>query len=331
MLSDVRSYYGFARDFAQAGYFETAHSQQIVRELSYEIRAGKLVTLSGIVGCGKTTTLRRIQEALAQDKEILVSKSLSVEKSQLSLAVLINALFYDLAIEKDFKIPTQPEKRERVLRDLIRKRQKPIALFVDDAHDLQAKTLVGLKRLIEVVRDGNGTLSVVLAGHPKLKNDLRRPTMEEIGSRATIFDLEGFGGEKLPYLRWLLIQCLNTKGKADVTPEERLEAVITDEAMVFLSGKLSTPLQFETYLTRSFEEGYKVAQKPITVDVITSILAKNIDDLEPQLTRHGYNAKVLSEVLNAKPREIRALLRGQLPPGRAQELQHEMLAVGIPI
>jgi hypothetical protein len=36
---------------------------------------------------------------------------------------------------------------------------------------------VGLKRLIEVVRDGNGTLSVVLAGHPKLKNDLRRPTM----------------------------------------------------------------------------------------------------------------------------------------------------------
>jgi len=25
------------------------------------------------------------------------------------------------------------------------------------------------------------------------------------------------------------------------------------------------------------------------------------------------------------------LLRGQPPPGRAQELQHEMLAVGIPI
>ena len=41
-----------------------------------------------------------------------------MEKSQLSLPVLINALFCDLAIEKDFKLPTQPEKRERVLRDL---------------------------------------------------------------------------------------------------------------------------------------------------------------------------------------------------------------------
>jgi hypothetical protein len=112
---------------------------------------------------------------------------------------------------------------------------------------------------------------------------------------------------------------------------DKIEAVITDEAVVMLSDKLSTPLQFETYLTQSFEEGYRVAQKPVTVDVITSILAKDINDLEPRLTRQGYNAKVLAEVLNAKPREIRALLRGQLTPGRAQELQHEMLAVGIPL
>ena len=74
----------------------------------------------------------------------------------------------------------------------------------------------------------------------------------------------------------------------------------------------------------------KVGQKPITVEVIENILA-NIDELEPRLTRHGYNAKVLAEALNAKPREIRALLRGQLPPGRAQELHQEMLAVGIPL
>jgi type II secretory pathway predicted ATPase ExeA len=329
MLSDVRSYYGFSKDFGQAGYFETGQSQQIVKELNHEIRAGKLVTLSGIVGCGKTTMLRRIQDSLAQDKEILVSKSLSVEKSQLSLPVLINALFYDLAIEKDFKIPTQPEKRERVLRDLIRKRQKPIALFIDDAHDLQAKTLVGLKRLIEVVKDGSGILSVVLAGHPKLKNDMRRPTMEEIGSRAAIFDLEGLGSDKLSYLRWLLTQCLSQRGKGE--PADKIEAVLTDEALDFLSSRLSTPLQFETYLTRSFEEGYRVGQKPVTVQVMETILSRDINELEPRLTRHGYNAKVLAEVLNAKPREIRALLRGQLAPGRAQELQHEMLAVGIPI
>jgi hypothetical protein len=128
--------------------------------------------------------------------------------------------------------------------------------------------------------------------------------MEEIGSRAAIFDLEGFGGEKLSYLKWLLMQCLSTKSKGETVSTDRIEAILTDDAMVLLSGKLSTPLQFETYLTRSFEEGYRIGQKPVTVEVIESILAKNIDDLEPRLTRHGYNAKVLAEVLNAKPREM---------------------------
>jgi len=69
-LTDVRNYYGLARDFGQAGYFETEHSEQIVGELKLEIKAGKLVAFSGIVGCGKTTMLRRVQEALSQYKEI---------------------------------------------------------------------------------------------------------------------------------------------------------------------------------------------------------------------------------------------------------------------
>jgi type II secretory pathway predicted ATPase ExeA len=237
MLSDVRNYYGLAKDFGQAGYFETEDSEQIVRELKLEIKTGKLLALSGIIGSGKSTMLRRTQEALAQDKEILVSKSLSVEKGQISLATLIMALFYDLAIEKDFKIPTQPERRERALRDLIRKRQRPIALFIDDAHDLHSKTLIGLKRLIEVVRDSGGTLSVVLAGHPKLKNDLRRPSMEEIGSRATIFELEGLGSEKRTYIKWLLTQ--------STAPKTKIEGIITEDALATLTEKLSTPLQFE--------------------------------------------------------------------------------------
>ena len=323
MLSDVRNYYGLAKDFGQAGYFETEHSEQIVRELKLEIKASKLLALSGIIGSGKSTMLRRTQEALAQDKEVLVSKSLSVEKGQISLATLIMALFYDLAIEKDFKIPTQPERRERALRDLIRKRQRPIALFIDDAHDLHSKTLIGLKRLIEVVRDSGGTLSVVLAGHPKLKNDLRRPSMEEIGSRATIFELEGLGSEKRTYIKWLLTQ--------STAPKTKIEGIITEDALATLSEKLSTPLQFEFYLTRALEEAHKVGQKPVEADIIDNVLAKDINGLEPRLTREGYNTKVLAELLNAKPREIKAFLRGQLTPGRTQELQTELLAAGIPL
>ena len=78
---------------------------------------------------------------------------------------------------------TQPELKERKLLALIQKCRKTVVLFVDEAHDIQHSTLVQIKRIIELVRSNGGTLSVVLVGHPKLKNDLRRPSLEEIGAR----------------------------------------------------------------------------------------------------------------------------------------------------
>lgn len=310
-------YYGLTRDFRYVGYFETEHHRQVSHTLKTAIKHGALVALSGIVGCGKTTVLQRIQDLLRQEKEILVSKSLAVEKERVNLGTLIMALFYDVATEKEVSIPTQPEKRERRLLDLIRKRQKPIALFIDEAHDLHGKTLVGLKRLMELVRDGGGTLSVVLAGHPKLKNDLCRPTMEEIGSRATVFTLDGIKGHQRPYIAWLLDQCTH-HCEADV---------LTEAAM----DMLASPLQIEQYLTLALEEAYKIGQKPVTEEVIESVLAKDINGLEPTLTRHGYHPKVLAELLHVRPAEIQSLFHGRLSPSRAQELRDEMLAAGVPL
>ena len=323
MLSDVKEYYGLARDFGKSGYFETVQSQQTFKELRLAIKGGKLVALSGIVGSGKSMTLQRIQDTLIQEKEILVARSLAIEKSKINLATLMMALFLDLATDKDGRMPTQTERRERALLELIRKRHKPIALFIDEAHDLHAKTLIGLKRLIEVVRNGGGTLSVVLAGHPKLKNDLSRPSMEEIGARATVFDLEPLGPERLKYINWLIGQALTAKVKVD--------ALITTEALALLSERLTTPLQFEQYLTRAFEEAYKIGQKPVGTDIVESVLAPDIDALDARLVRNGYNVKHLCELLNSKPREINAFIRGQLPPERTQQLSSQLLAVGVPL
>ena len=173
------------------------------------------------------------------------------------------------------------------------------------------------------MRASGGKLSVVLAGHPKLTNDLRRANMEEIGTRATVFMLDGVKGEQEAYITWLLEQCTQE--------DQALDELITDEALMLLVERLATPLQIEYYLSRAFEEGYRAGQKPITPEVINMALVNDLDDLEPRLTRHGYNVKALSEMLNVRPREIRSFLHGQLPPSRTQELQQEMLAVGIPL
>jgi type II secretory pathway predicted ATPase ExeA len=323
MLTEVMEYYHLVRVFRKAGYFETERQKQLFKEIAAAIHSGRMVALTGIVGCGKTVTLRRLWEELQKEGRITVSKSLSVEKDKATLATLIAALFFDLSPDKDVKVPGQGEKRERELRELIKKSKKPVALFVDEGHDLHAKTLTGLKRLIEVVEDGGGILSPVVAGHPKLKNDLRRPTMEEIGYRTSVFSLDDLIGPTREYSHWLLSRCLAEGIEVGEAMEE--------EALDLLASRLKTPLQIEQHLTLAFEAGFEVGSKPVTTEIVDSILSKRIDDLEPKLTRHGYDVRSLAERFDAKPAEIRSLFRGELDVKRARDLQKQMLAAGLPL
>ena len=323
MLTEVMEHFRLVKEFNKAGYYETDHQKQMFKDIKFAIHSGKLVAITGIIGCGKTTTLRRLFDVLEKEGKMIVSKSLCVEKKRTTLPTLIAALFYDLSTDKEIKIPKDGEKRERELRNLIKKGKKPVALFVDEAHDLHYSTLTGLKRLIEVVEDSGGILSVVLAGHPKLKNDLRRPMMEEIGYRTTVFSLEGIVGNQREYIEWLVSEC---------TIDDTVSSDILDaEAIELLATRLRTPLQIEQHLTLAFEAAYRVAVKPVTTVIIESVLSKQIDDLEPTLTRHGYDVSGLAEQFNAKPAEIKLLFRGQLDPPRARELQEQMLAAGLPL
>ncbi len=219
-------------------------------------------------------------------------------------------------------ISSQSERRERDLQELFRRAKKPVALFVDDAHDLHPRTLVALKRLTEVVTEGGGQLSVVLVGYPRLRNDLRRPQMEEIGDRATVFEFGGLRDRQRDYIDWVLRSCL----EEGVEPEE----VIGEATATLLAARLKTPLQIGQHLVRAFEAGFEIGARPVDESVAEAVLSLRIDDLEPRLTRNGYDVRSLAEQFDARPTEIRRLLRGDLDSARSAELIGEMRAAGLP-
>lgn len=322
MRVEVMEHYGLSQPIVQAGYYETAHHKQLIKDIRGAIEQGRLVDVCGVVGSGKTVTLRRLQQLLKEEKKVIVARSLSVEKQKIKLATLINALFYDLTQDKVVQIPKQGERRERELQKLVKKGKRPVALFVDEAHDLNGHTLIGLKRLMETVEDGGGRLSVVLAGQPKLRNDLRRLTMEEIGYRTDIFTLDGITGSQREYIQWLLSASAE-RGK----PED----ILTTEAIEQLAEKLRTPLQIQLHLTLAMEVGYQTGEKPITASLIESVLSRQLNDLEPILTRHGYRLKEMVELFDARPAEIRAFFNNQLDPVRSSEFRDRLLAIGLPI
>ena len=180
-----------------------------------------------------------------------------------------------------------------------------------------------MKRLMEVIARGGGSLSIVLIGHPKLRNDLRRPAMEEIGHRTDILPFEGLGEEARVYLDWLIGQCA---GK-----DAAIDQIIETAALDLMAERLNTPLQFAEYLNRAFEAGFRTGQKPVTADIVEATLAPDFDDLEPRLTRQGYSVKALADQFHAKPAEIRRFLNGQLDSTRTRELADQMRMAGLAV
>ena len=323
MRVEVMAHYGLAIPLNQAGYYETERHKELMKDIRGAINEGRLIAVCGLIGSGKTVTLRRLQQLLEDEKKVTVSRSLAIDKPSVKLATLLAALFYDLSTEKNVRIPTSVERREREFLDLLKKNKRPVALFVDEAHDLNSQTLIGLKRLMELVEHGDGKLSIVLAGHPKLKNDLQRPTMEEVGFRTEVFSLDRITGSQREYIQWLLACC--TQGRAEA------ESILTEDAIDLLASKLRTPLQVQRYLTLALEAAYQAGEKPVSPEVVGSVLSRQIDDLEPTLTRNGYRLKDLTEQFDAKPAEIKALFTNSLDPARTAELRDKMLRAGLPI
>jgi len=194
---------------------------------------------------------------------------------------------------------------------------KPVVLFIDEAQDLHGNTLSALKKLSEMAKSSKQTLTIILAGQPKLKNTIRSPKMEEIGSRAYVIDLdEQIIGKKDKYLQWAISQCLNKGIKTD--------KLITKEALIHLAENLITPLQIISHFNRALEIGFSAGIKPINKDVIEQVLKPHGGALESKYARSGYRTATLAKILHTSEKEITQWFLGKLPELRVTEIKEAL-------
>ena len=323
MYTEIMEFFGLKQPLVCASYYETEQRKKIYRELKFLLPAGGIYALTGMVGAGKTTLLNQIQQELELESNITISRSLSTEKNRLNVGTIYLALFYDLTKnDKNFKIPTKGEKRERQLLDIIKKQKKPVALFIDEAHDIHGQTLTALKRIVEIIAHSGCQLSIILAGHPKLGNSLSTSSIEEIGARTKIFSIDDAMGSMEKYIEWLFKQCLHEKTK--------INDVITPEAITRLAKALITPLQVHKYLISAMELAYSTATKPITEEVINKALAPDLNSIEAQLARIGYQVPAICDFLHASPKEVKDFLYGKTS-SRKNEFITAIRSIGVAV
>ena len=88
-------------------------------------------------------------------------------------------------------------------------------------------------------------------------------------------------------------------------------------------------LQINHYFWKSLVKAYQIGQKPVDIDTLKEVISKDLNGIEATLKRYGYDIKALSETMDAKPAEIRSFFKGRLASGRANEIQGEILKLGI--
>lgn len=327
MYIEANEFYGLKKFFSEAGYYETDAHRRAYSDIKALSQTGGIFALIGSVGSGKTTLLNKIQQDLEKAGNIAISRSLSVEKKALKITTLYVALFCDLSPKtknnNGIKIPTAQEQRDRALIDLMKKQNKPTVLIIDEAHDIHGLTLISMKRLIENVKSKGATLSIILAGHPKLGNALASPAMEEIGTRAKPFYIDQAIDNKEKYITWLFNQCLQEKKK----PQD----VITPEAIQKLAETYETPLQIQHYLTKALQLGHQLGESIISAELVEQVRRHDLNSIEAQLSRKGYHLRATCELLNATPKEIQALFNDKANSPRKGEFMTKLRQVGINI
>ncbi len=104
-----------------------------------------------------------------------------------------------------------------------------------------------------------------------------------------------------------------------------------EDAIDLIAERPRTPLQIEIHLTLAFEQGFRFAAKPVTIKIVEQVLSRAINDLEPMLTRNGYDAGLLASQLNTRPADVRAFLAGTLDAEHARVLTERLREAGVPV
>ncbi len=84
-------------------------------------------------------------------------------------------------------------------------------------------------------------------------------------------------------------------------------------------------------MTLAFEHAFRLGENRVSAEIVEQVLSRAIDELEPTLTRNGYDAPALTVLLRAKPAEVRDFLAGTLAADRTREFTEQLRVAGVPV
>ena len=194
--------------------------------LRYGVDSGAGFTIiTGEIGAGKTTLIRRILHDLAvlsgRGTEYVIGLTSNTHKDFGSLLEWIL-----LSFGLEYKNKSEMERYETLTKFLIENygQGKRTIIIIDEAQNLDLDALEKLRVISNLNADHHQILQIILAGQPEFRDTLRKPELKQLAQRVTVdyhigpIPIEEVG----PYIK----HRMHVAGsEADVFMDDAIEAI----------------------------------------------------------------------------------------------------------
>ena len=240
-------------------FYATPSYQRIYNNLIHSIREGKsLSVMTGEVGTGKTTMLRRVMKDLEGSVRFAYFTYTTLQFDD-----LLNFLCQDL------EVPLQQGGQLQMLKALQeclitwQNQGHPAALLIDEAQNLQESVLEEIRHLLNLTTESKTLLPVILVGQPELERKLAQPAVYQLKQRVTLScQLDRLKERDVgPFIAYRLQAAGCTR-----------EDIFTPEAIRHIAfHSQGVPRLINILCDSALLLGYSIAEKTISAEMIEEI------------------------------------------------------------
>jgi type II secretory pathway predicted ATPase ExeA len=180
----------FERDVPTSALYIAPRTQELLSRLEYATLKRKFVVVTGEVGVGKTTAIRKFADSLDNTR----FRAIYITDSALKPRVFYWEVLTQIGDDEKVSFYRSESKRKVLthMRRLMDNQIIPI-IFVDEAHLLSDEMLEETRFLLNNDMDSNAPMSLVVIGQNELRAKLSKDVYEPITQRIDFhFKLEPF-------------------------------------------------------------------------------------------------------------------------------------------
>ena len=189
---------------AQDDILDTKELGRAEKKILNAIDKGGWVAITGAVGSGKTTLIKRVKAKLKRRKDVAIVEPRTLEKQFLGASHVCDSILQDLGTASVLTHRTLEGKARLVGRTLEEayKDNRRVVVLIDEAHLLRPDALLALKRIYEFEIDFKKLLSIVLVGQDFLARQLKTNfNLTEVSQRVDLYEIGSLNGSLGAYVQ----------------------------------------------------------------------------------------------------------------------------------